>query len=156
MTQKIITIYTDGACSGNPGVGGWGAILCCKGQQKELYGSSPFTTNNQMELIAAIKALEALKIPCVIDLYTDSAYVRNGITLWLDKWLVNGWRTANKAPVKNVELWQSLLQLNNKHKISWHWIKGHAGHAFNERADSLARLGIQEYRASLDREGAAN
>ncbi|WJW80557.1 ribonuclease HI [Bartonella sp. TP] len=149
MLQKIVTIYTDGACSGNPGVGGWGAVLLWNGHEKELYGNDAFTTNNQMELLASIKALEALKAPCVVELYTDSAYVRNGITQWLDTWIANGWRTSSKTPVKNAQFWQTLAELNNKHKITWHWVKGHAGNEFNERADKLARRGIQEYKASV-------
>lgn len=151
--QKIVKIYTDGACSGNPGIGGWGAILLWNGHEKELYGNEAFTTNNQMELLASIKALEALRSSCIVELYTDSAYVRNGITQWLDKWIANGWRTANKAPVKNAQFWQNLAMLNSKHKVTWHWVKGHAGDEFNERADKLARRGIEEYKASLNNSG---
>ena len=141
-----VTIYTDGACSGNPGPGGWGAILKFGDMEKELNGGERHTTNNQMELMAAISALEALKKPCIVDLYTDSQYVRQGITGWIFGWKRNGWRTADKKPVKNVELWQRLDAALKQHEIRWHWVKGHAGHPENERADQLARDGIVKAR----------
>ncbi|MFL6808059.1 MAG: ribonuclease HI [Bradyrhizobium canariense] len=147
MSQlPIVTIYTDGACSGNPGPGGWGAILKFGDKEKELNGGERHTTNNQMELMAAISALEALKKPCTVDLYTDSQYVRQGITGWIHGWKRNGWRTADKKPVKNVELWQRLDAALKQHEIRWHWVKGHAGHPENERADQLARDGIVKAR----------
>ncbi|AGF75484.1 ribonuclease HI [Bartonella vinsonii] len=144
--SKVVEIYTDGACSGNPGVGGWGAILRWNGHERELYGGKEHTTNNQMELMAAIHALKALKEPCSVDLYTDSVYVRNGISLWLEGWKKNNWCTASKNPVKNMELWQALDDVCARHTIRWHWVKGHAGHPENERADALARKAITEYR----------
>lgn len=144
--QKIVEIYTDGACSGNPGVGGWGAILRWNGHERELYGGKAHTTNNQMELMAAIYALKALKEPCSVDLYTDSVYVRNGISTWLEGWKKNNWRTTSKSPVKNMELWQALEDICSRHTVRWHWVKGHAGHPDNERADELARKAITEYR----------
>jgi len=137
-----VTIFTDGACSGNPGPGGWGAILKFGDKEKELHGGERHTTNNQMELMAAISALEALKKPCTVDLYTDSQYVRQGITGWIHGWKRNGWRTADKKPVKNVELWQRLDAALKSHDVRWHWVKGHAGHPENERADQLARDGV--------------
>jgi ribonuclease HI len=143
---KSIEIYTDGACSGNPGPGGWGAILIWNGHRKELKGGEALTTNNRMELMAAISALEALKTGVVADLYTDSAYVRNGISSWIHGWKRNGWRTADKKPVKNAELWQRLEQALAAHRVTWHWIKGHAGHPENERADELAREGMAEFK----------
>ncbi|GAA4660381.1 ribonuclease HI [Bartonella pachyuromydis] len=144
--QKIVEIYTDGACSGNPGVGGWGAILRWNGHERELYGGEAHTTNNQMELMAAISALKALKEPCLVDLYTDSIYVRNGISTWLEGWKKNNWRTTSKSPVKNIELWQALEDVCSRHTVRWHWVKGHAGHPDNERADALARKAITKYR----------
>ena len=137
MTE--VEIYTDGACSGNPGPGGWGAILIWGDHRKELMGGEALTTNNRMELMGAISALEALKTGVEADLYTDSAYVRNGISSWIHSWKRNGWRTADKKPVKNAELWQRLDAALKPHEVRWHWIKGHAGHAENERADQLAR-----------------
>jgi ribonuclease HI len=137
-----VTVFTDGACSGNPGPGGWGAILRFGDKEKELKGGEAHTTNNRMELMAAISALEALKKPCVVDLTTDSQYVRQGITGWIHGWKRNGWRTADKKPVKNVELWQRLDAALKPHQVRWHWIKGHAGHTENERADQLAREGV--------------
>ena len=139
--QKI-TLYTDGACKGNPGIGGWGALLIYKGHEKTLYGGEADTTNNRMELMAVIEGLSALKRPCEVDVYTDSRYVQQGISEWLAGWKRNGWKTAAKKPVKNADLWQMLDEVNQKHKVSWHWVKGHAGHAGNERADELANLGI--------------
>ncbi len=137
-----VTVFTDGACSGNPGPGGWGAILKFGDKEKELKGGEAHTTNNRMELMAAISALEALKKPCVVDLTTDSQYVRQGITGWIHGWKRNGWRTSDKKPVKNVDLWQRLDAALKPHQVRWHWIKGHAGHAENERADQLAREGV--------------
>jgi ribonuclease HI len=147
MTESRITIHTDGACSGNPGPGGWGAILSFGDHSKELYGGEPHTTNNRMELMAAIAALEALKRPCSVDLHTDSEYLRNGITTWIKGWKKNGWRTADKKPVKNIDLWQRLDLALGAHQVRWHWVKGHAGHALNERADELAREGLVAARA---------
>jgi ribonuclease HI len=143
-----ITIYTDGACSGNPGPGGWGAILMSGPHRKELKGGEAHTTNNRMELMAVISALEALKKASRVDLFTDSQYVRNGITAWIHGWKRNGWKTADKKPVKNAELWQKLDHARAGHKIEWHWVKGHAGHPENERADELARAGIADIRAA--------
>ncbi|RCK47713.1 ribonuclease H [Thalassospira profundimaris] len=139
---NIVTIFTDGACSGNPGPGGWGAILRYKGVEKEMSGGETETTNNRMELMAAISALEAIKRPCQVEIYTDSSYVRDGITKWIFGWQKRGWKTADKKPVKNVELWQRLLDAARPHKIEWHWVKGHAGHPENERCDELARLAV--------------
>jgi ribonuclease HI len=141
-----VTIYTDGACSGNPGPGGWGAILISGEHRKELNGGEAETTNNRMELTAAIEALNALKRPCMVALYTDSVYVRDGITKWIHGWRRNGWRTADKKPVKNAELWQALEQALKRHKVDWHWVKGHAGHPENERADELAREGLAPFK----------
>ena len=143
---EIVEIFTDGACSGNPGPGGWGAILRYKGVEKELYGGEAATTNNRMELMAAIKALESLTRDVTARLTTDSQYVRQGITEWLPKWKRNGWKTADKKPVKNVELWQRLEAALGSHKVEWHWVRGHTGHAENERADELARRGLKEAR----------
>lgn len=134
-----VTIYTDGACSGNPGPGGWGAILISGEHRKEISGGESSTTNNRMELIAAIEALNALKGPSVVELHTDSNYLREGITSWIHNWKKNGWRTSNKKPVKNADLWEALEQARDRHDVSWHWVKGHAGHPENERADALAR-----------------
>jgi ribonuclease HI len=141
-----VEAFTDGACSGNPGPGGWGAILRWRGQERELYGGEPVTTNNRMELMAAIMALEALKRSITVDLYTDSQYVRQGITEWVRKWKRNGWKTADKKPVKNAELWRRLDEAASTHDVRWHWVKGHAGHPENERADELARRAIIEMR----------
>ncbi|OKH87823.1 ribonuclease HI [Thalassospira sp. TSL5-1] len=138
----IVSIFTDGACSGNPGPGGWGAILRYKGVEKEMSGGETETTNNRMELMAAISALEAIKRPCQVEIYTDSSYVRDGITKWVFGWQKRGWKTADKKPVKNVELWQRLLEAARPHKIEWHWVKGHAGHPENERCDELARMAV--------------
>ncbi|MBR7746576.1 ribonuclease HI [Undibacterium baiyunense] len=137
-----IKIYTDGACKGNPGVGGWGAILIAGTREKELFGGERETTNNRMELMAVIQALQALKRPCEIALYTDSQYVLKGITEWIDGWKAKGWKTAAKAPVKNVDLWQQLDQARQVHKIDWIWVRGHTGDAGNERADQLANMGV--------------
>ena len=145
MTPEVV-IYTDGACRGNPGPGGWGAILMASGREKEIWGGDPATTNNRMELMAAIAALEALKRPCRVDLHTDSQYLRSGITSWITKWKQNGWRTADKKPVKNADLWRRLDAALSNHEIRWHWVRGHAGHDANERADVLARGAIAEIR----------
>ena len=145
--SETVTIHTDGACSGNPGPGGWGAVLEYGGHVKELKGGEADTTNNQMELTAAIEALNALKRPCTIEIYTDSQYVKNGIQGWLFAWKKNGWKTAAKKPVKNVDLWQALDAAAQRHKITWHWVKGHAGHDLNERADRLANEGMAPFKA---------
>ena len=141
-TEERVIIYTDGACSGNPGPGGWGALLRYKGHERELSGGDQETTNNRMELTATIKALATLKRVCPVDLYTDSQYVRNGITQWIERWKQNGWRTSSKAEVKNVDLWQALDELVQEHQVSWHWVKGHSGQKDNERVDQLARDAI--------------
>lgn len=140
-----VTIYTDGACSGNPGPGGWGAVLISRDNRRELKGGEAQTTNNRMELTAAIEALAALKRPCRVDLHTDSNYLRDGITRWIDKWRSNGWRTADRKPVKNAELWQKLADAAVKHDVHWHWVRGHAGEIENERADALAREGMTPF-----------
>ena len=144
--MKTVEIFTDGACSGNPGPGGWGAILRFNGTTKELSGGEAVTTNNRMELMAAISALNALKEPCEVLLHTDSKYVMDGISSWIHGWKRNGWKTADKKPVKNGELWQALDEANRRHKVKWHWVKGHAGHAENERADELAREGMEPFK----------
>ena len=144
QSKKHVTIYTDGACHGNPGAGGWGALLSYGDITKELYGSKADTTNNQMELTAAIEALNALKTPCQVTLYTDSIYVKDGITKWLEGWKKKGWRTANKKPVKNMALWQALEEASNRHDVTWQWVKGHSGDEGNERADALASKGAAE------------
>ncbi|MGI9371059.1 MAG: ribonuclease HI [Hyphomicrobiales bacterium] len=144
-----VEIYTDGACSGNPGPGGWGALLRYGDNEKELSGGAGETTNNRMELSAAIEALNALTRPCQIDLYTDSTYVKDGVTKWMHNWKRNGWRTAAKKPVKNAELWQALDDALEPHDVSWHWVKGHVGHPENERADELARSGMEPYKYSV-------
>lgn len=144
--MKTVEIFTDGACSGNPGPGGWGAILRYNGKTKELHGGEANTTNNRMELLAAITALDALKEPCEVLLHTDSKYVMDGISSWIHGWKRNGWKTADKKPVKNGELWQALDEANRRHKVTWRWVKGHAGHVENERADELARLGMAPFK----------
>ncbi|MBZ0228272.1 MAG: ribonuclease HI [Bauldia sp.] len=147
MTEKQrVAIWTDGACSGNPGPGGWGAVLVWNGHEKELSGGDAATTNNRMELSAAIAALEALKRPSVVDLHTDSQYLRGGITGWIKGWKRNGWKTADRKPVKNVDLWQKLDALTAEHEVKWHWVKGHAGNDANERADQLARDGMAPFK----------
>jgi ribonuclease HI len=150
--NERVTIHTDGACSGNPGPGGWGVILQWGGHTRELKGGEPHTTNNRMELTAAIVALETLKRPCDVDLHTDSQYLRHGITDWIQGWKRNGWRTADKKPVKNVDLWQRLDAAVHRHTVHWHWVRGHAGHDLNERADELARAAIAEIRAAAQSE----
>jgi ribonuclease HI len=139
---KAVEAFTDGACRGNPGPGGWGVVLRAGEHVKELSGGEPLTTNNRMELKAAIEALTALKQPCRVDLFTDSVYVRSGITEWLPAWRARGWKTADKKPVKNQDLWQALAAQAERHSVAWHWVKGHSGHPENERADELANLGL--------------
>ena len=143
-----VIIHTDGACKGNPGPGGWGAVLQAAGKCKEMSGGEPVTTNNRMELMAAIMALEALTRPCRVDLHTDSKYVMDGITSWIHGWKARGWKTADKKPVKNDDLWKRLDVARARHEVKWHWVKGHAGNALNERADQLANRGIIEMKAA--------
>jgi len=143
---KSVVIYTDGACSGNPGPGGWGALMRFGETEKELCGGETDTTNNRMELMAAIESLNALKFRCHVQLYTDSSYVKNGINDWLKGWKAKGWKTAAKKPVKNQDLWQALDAATLKHQIDWHWVKGHAGHPDNEKADELARRGMEPFK----------
>lgn len=145
MSEQV-EIYTDGACKGNPGVGGWGALLICKGVEKELWGGEPNTTNNRMELMAAIGALIALTRPCSVLLVTDSQYVMKGIQEWMPNWKKRGWKTAAKEPVKNADLWQALDEQVNRHQVTWQWVRGHTGHRGNERADQLANRGVDEVR----------
>lgn len=142
--DKRVRIFADGACKGNPGPGGWGAILRFGDSEKEIFGGEPATTNNRMELRAVIEALTLLTRRCAIEVYTDSAYVQKGISEWIHGWKRNGWRTADKKPVKNDDLWRVLDQLASQHQIEWHWVKGHAGHPENERADALANLGVAQ------------
>ncbi len=142
--SQIVEVYTDGACRGNPGPGGWGVLLRFGGTEKELYGAEAETTNNRMELMAAIQALENLKRDCKVSLTTDSQYVRKGITEWIDNWKKRGWKTASKQPVKNRDLWQRLDKAATQHQVEWHWVRGHTGHPENERADQLANKGIDE------------
>lgn len=144
MEQNLVEIYADGACRGNPGPGGWGSLLLAQGKEKELWGGEANTTNNRMELTAVIRALEALKRPTALRIYTDSKYVQQGISAWIHNWKRNGWRTADKKPVKNAELWQELDTLARQHQIEWVWVKGHAGNPGNERVDALANRGIDE------------
>jgi ribonuclease HI len=140
-----VSVWTDGACSGNPGPGGWGAVLCYGAREKELCGGEALTTNNRMELLAAISALEALSRPCAVDLHTDSQYLRGGVTGWINNWKRNGWRTADKKPVKNDDLWRRLDESVARHDVNWLWVKGHAGDVMNERADALARQGMKPF-----------
>ncbi len=142
--KKTVEIFTDGACRGNPGPGGWGALLRYEGKERELYGSEPDTTNNRMELMAAIEGLRALKESCAVVLTTDSVYVRDGITRWLDNWKQKGWKTAARKPVKNEDLWRALDAENQQHEVEWRWVKGHSGHRENEIADQLANRAIDE------------
>jgi len=146
--MKTVFAFTDGACSGNPGPGGWGAVLQFEGNEREIYGGADATTNNRMELTAAIEALTALKEPCKVVLTTDSTYVKDGITRWMENWKRNGWKTAAKKPVKNQDLWELLDRQALRHDIEWRWVKGHSGHVENERADHLANLGIAELRGA--------
>jgi ribonuclease HI len=148
MSNGVVEIYSDGACRGNPGPGGWGALLRFNKQEKELWGGEAATTNNRMELMAAIMGLEALKRPCNVRLWTDSIYVKDGVTKWIHGWKRNGWRTADKKPVKNMELWQRLDAARASHQVEWRWVKGHSGHPENERADQLARDEIDKLRLS--------
>jgi ribonuclease HI len=145
MSGDIVDLYTDGACSGNPGPGGWGVLLLYKENEKELCGGEPATTNNRMELMAAIQGLESLKRDMKVRVHTDSNYVKDGITKWIHGWKKNGWKNAKKEPVKNAELWQRLEKAIERHDVSWHWVKGHSGHPENERADALARQGMAPY-----------
>ena len=142
----IVDAYTDGACSGNPGPGGWGALLLAGDHKKELTGGASETTNNRMELSAAIEALNAVKAADTVRLHTDSTYVRDGITQWIDRWKTNGWRTAARKPVKNADLWHALDEARTRHNVEWYWVKGHDGHPENERADALARAGMEPYK----------
>lgn len=142
--KNMVYIYSDGACRGNPGPGGWGVLLRCGDKELELYGSEKDTTNNRMELLAAIRGLQALKRPCNVTVTTDSQYLLKGITEWLPNWIRKGWKTAANTPVKNADLWRALLAAQQGHAVDWHWIKGHSGHAENERADQLANRGIDE------------
>ncbi|MGF7159721.1 ribonuclease HI [Rhodoligotrophos appendicifer] len=150
MPRQNVEIFTDGACSGNPGPGGWGAILRYGSVDREISGGASETTNNRMELTAAIEALEALKRPCIVDLYTDSVYVRDGISKWIFRWRTNGWKTAANKPVKNIELWQRLAAALETHQVTWHWVRGHDGHLENERADFLARQGLANNKSRSD------
>jgi len=140
--MQEVTIYSDGACKGNPGPGGWGAVLVAGDNEKELFGGETPTTNNRMELTAVIEALRALKRPCVVNIYTDSQYVQKGISEWINGWKARGWKTADKKPVKNADLWQVLDEVRQPHQITWHWVRGHNGHPGNERADALANRGV--------------
>jgi ribonuclease HI len=147
-SDKIVELFVDGACSGNPGPGGWGAILRWRGHEKELSGGAPDTTNNRMELSAAIEGLNAITRPAHVRVTTDSMYVRDGITKWLHSWKKRGWKTADKKPVKNEDLWRALDEAAQRHEVEWHWVRGHNGHPENERADALARAAIAELRAA--------
>ena len=148
IREAAVEIYADGACRGNPGPGGWGVILRSRGTERELFGGESATTNNRMELTAVIRALEALKRRCRVAVYTDSQYVQKGISEWIHSWKRRGWRTADKKPVKNEDLWRRLDELAREHSIEWHWVRGHSGHAENERADALANRGIDEMGAA--------
>lgn len=147
MSEEVVEIYTDGACKGNPGPGGWGALLIYKGAEKELWGGEPNTTNNRMELMAAICALIAFTRPCSVRLVTDSQYVMKGIQEWMPNWKKRGWKTSTKEPVKNADLWQALDEQVNRHQVQWQWVRGHTGHPGNEKADQLANRGVEEVRA---------
>ena len=154
MSERV-KIYTDGACSGNPGPGGWGALLLFGEKEKQLSGAEPATTNNRMELMAAISALEALTRPCAVDLYTDSQYVRNGISSWIKGWKAKGWLTADRKPVKNEDLWKRLDAARGRHEVAWHWVKGHADDALNNRVDGMARAAIDAMRAGMRQDAPA-
>lgn len=149
MSEERVVIYTDGACSGNPGPGGYGALLRFKGVEKEVMGGESETTNNRMEMMAALEALKALKRPCKIDLYTDSTYLKDGITKWIHGWKQKGWKTAAKKPVKNADIWQALDQETQRHDIAWHWVKGHSGDPDNERVDEIARSEVERMKAYI-------
>lgn len=149
MNKKEVTLYTDGACKGNPGIGGWGALLLYGHHRKEIYGGEPHTTNNRMELTAVIKGLAVLKHPCTVHLHVDSKYVMQGMTEWIAGWKQRNWQTASKKPVKNIDLWQALDQEIQRHDIQWHWVKGHAGDSGNERADALANLGVESVKQTM-------
>lgn len=151
---RAVIIYTDGGCKGNPGPGGWGALLIYNGHEREIWGGERLTTNNRMELMAAIAALETLNRPCRVELYTDSQYLRNGITVWIEGWKSRGWRTAQKEAVKNSDLWRRLDDAKKRHEVSWHWVRGHEGHPENERAHNLAQRGIAEQEAAAKEEAA--
>jgi ribonuclease HI len=153
--DEAVTVYTDGGCKGNPGPGGWGALLRFKGREREIWGGEALTTNNRMELMAAIMALETLKRACRVELHTDSQYLRNGITEWIRGWKANGWKTAAKKPVKNADLWQRLDEARRRHDVSWHWVRGHGGQPENERAHNLAQRGIAEQEAAPGGAGSA-
>ncbi|HEY9379723.1 MAG TPA: ribonuclease HI [Burkholderiales bacterium] len=146
--DNVVRLYTDGACKGNPGVGGWGALLRLGETEKELYGGEADTTNNRMELTAVIQGLNALKRSCVVEVWLDSEYVKNGITQWMTNWKRRGWKTADKKPVKNAELWRELDAAAQRHTVTWHWVRGHTGHEGNERADALANRGVEQVRAA--------
>lgn len=146
LDENVVHIFTDGACSGNPGPGGWGAILRWRGEERELSGAESGTTNNRMEMFAAIAGLEALKRPARVRIHTDSTYLKDGITKWIHAWKAKGWKTADKKPVKNIDLWQRLESAIERHDVTWHWVRGHSGHVENERADEIARLAIKQMR----------
>lgn len=146
---ESVQLFTDGACSGNPGPGGWGTILRYRGVEKEMFGGEKATTNNRMEMMAVIAGLESLTRPCVVEVYTDSQYVQKGISEWIVNWKRRGWKTADKKPVKNEDLWRRLDEAAQRHAVSWHWVKGHAGHVENERADALARAGCKQAASDL-------
>ncbi len=146
--RRAVMIYTDGGCKGNPGPGGWGALLMYDARERELWGGEPLTTNNRMELMAAIMALETLKRPCRVEVHTDSQYLKNGITEWIGGWKAKGWKTAQNKPVKNADLWQRLDEARRRHEVSWYWVRGHEGHVENERAHDLAQRGIAEQEAA--------
>ena len=151
MTSERVVIYTDGACSGNPGPGGWGAILQFSGAERELSGGEPLTTNNRMEMTAALEGLNALKRPCTVDLFTDSQYLMQGMTSWMKNWKQRGWKTADNKPVKNEDLWRSLDVAAARHQVRWHWVRGHADDALNNRVDALAVAALQQFRTGADR-----
>ena len=151
--MPIVEIFTDGACKGNPGPGGWGAVIRSGEREKEISGGEPLTTNNRMELLAAIRSLEALNRPCEVILHTDSVYVRDGITKWIHGWRRNGWRTADRKPVKNAELWQELVDAAARHTVDWRWVKGHSGHPENDRADALACAEAMRFADSIRSSG---
>lgn len=147
--KNVVRLYTDGACKGNPGVGGWGVLMRYGDQEKELCGGEAATTNNRMELMAVIEGLNALTRPCTVEVWLDSEYVKKGITEWMPNWKRRGWKTADRKPVKNAELWRALDEATQRHVITWHWVRGHAGHEGNERADALANRGVEQVRASV-------